>query len=88
MGKVVPRDKGRGSVASFEARSCSSWPPAAASGDVGGLGPEMEFTVFSPPRVSASHPPPRQPTALRAVCVTPTGEVETVVLLPTDHSWR
>jgi hypothetical protein len=49
-----------------------------------GWGPEMEFTAFSSPRVSASHPPPRQASALRAVCVTPAGEVETVVLVPTE----
>lgn len=49
-----------------------------------GWGPELEFAAFSPPLVSAFRSPPRQANPLRALCITPTGQVETVVVFPTD----
>ena len=43
----------------------------------------MQFTAFSPPDWT-SPPPARQASALRALYVTPTGSVDTAVLLPTQ----
>ena len=43
----------------------------------------MQFTAFSPPDWT-SPPPARQASALRALYATPTGSVDTAVLLPTQ----